>query len=139
LNTRLVSKEVINSSEELDEGKDTDTFLETDSHLKVFEENLNKKAEEASNNAQKEMGQQVLPGCESFAKQINEALINKDVGARDPLGQRFSKFIKQNPEEAKKYASCGGVTQKKQFKLQWASAKLGEIVTSEKTKLEVTC
>ena len=83
---------------------------------------------------------EALPGQEEHIARIQQALNENDVCVRSALGQSFSKWLKENPDQAQAYANLKAPTKtvqmKKDSRLRWAKREQEEKSMLKKSKLE---
>ena len=119
--------------------------LDTNLDVKQFEEMLNVNAERMKALADLHEGKdeqrfEAKPGQEDLVRQLQDALAAGDVNLRTAIGQRFSLFLKNDPQAKEEYNSfkgqVGSQKLKQDFRLRWSKSELQKKVVVKKSKLE---
>ena len=115
---------------------------EISAQIQQFMPTLEAAAKEAAQqvaNANASEDRKPLPGKETKAKVLLEAVDKGDVDLRSGIGQQFAAWLKANPHELENYNKAGKtgskIEAKKAFRVQWAKTQLDQ-VTTVKQKLE---
>ena len=86
-----------------------------------------------------EPSNEIKPGFEGFAQQIQEAIANGTVDARSPLGQKFSTSLRENAQLADDYNRLkgpGSAALKRDFRIKWANMAIYNLVLFRKRKVD---
>ena len=118
------------NQEQNHDGADVPTTSEIDTEMATLQQQIDetsKTQHAAQDNCGQGQRQAKEPKDEELVQQLVSALGENDVKTRAALGARFSKYLKEHPDEDAKYKQISGsdvVNRKRAFRLEWASALL---------------